>query len=429
MNKPTCIIVGPIFNRSGYGDLATAIAKSIIRYDKYDVKLSLTAWGQCQRKYILDTNISPDDKGLYDMILRSKPTYKPDVFIQISIPNEFVRGGEYNIGITAGIETTKASGEFMDGMNVPDLAITTSNFSKNVFDTTHIIKTYSDGKQEPIKIKTPIEVCFWGADTNIYKKTDERVLSVDEEMNKIPEDFAFLFVGQWTHDSIHGDRKDIVNLIRTFIRAFQNKSFKNPPCLILKTSGTKFSNIDRFEMFKRISIIEQEFPKENRPKIYLLHGELTDIEMNALFNHPKVKCHVSFTHGEGFGHPLLLQTLSGKPLFVSDWSGHKDFLNPQYANLLGGKLEPIPQYLVNKWLIEGSNWFNVNYNLAEEKLRNVFLNSNKEKLIKNAELLRLENMEKFNLHEMDKQLWSILDKHVVLFNKKNKFVLPTLKEV
>ena len=49
--------------------------------------------------------------------------------------------------------------------------------------------------------------------------------------------------------------------------------------------------------------------------------------MNSLFNHPKVKAHLSFTHGEGYGHPLLLASLSAKPVFVSRWSGHLDFLN------------------------------------------------------------------------------------------------------
>ena len=41
------------------------------------------------------------------------------------------------------------------------------------------------------------------------------------------------------------------------------------------------------------------------PNIYLVHGDFTDDEMNQLYNHPKVKVHVSFTHGEGFGRPLL----------------------------------------------------------------------------------------------------------------------------
>ena len=41
------------------------------------------------------------------------------------------------------------------------------------------------------------------------------------------------------------------------------------------------------------------------PNVYLLHGDLTDEEMNQLYNHPKVKAHLTFTHGEGFGRPLL----------------------------------------------------------------------------------------------------------------------------
>ncbi len=31
-----------------------------------------------------------------------------------------------------------------------------------------------------------------------------------------------------------------------------------------------------------------------------------------MYNHPKVKAHVSFTHGEGFGRPLLEASISEK---------------------------------------------------------------------------------------------------------------------
>ena len=50
MSKPLCVIQGPVFNRSGYGDLATDLARSIIRYDKYDVKIAPTRWGGCPSK-------------------------------------------------------------------------------------------------------------------------------------------------------------------------------------------------------------------------------------------------------------------------------------------------------------------------------------------------------------------------------------------
>ena len=58
--------------------------------------------------------------------------------------------------------------------------------------------------------------------------------------------------------------------------------------------------------------------------------------MNQIYNHPKVKAMVSLTKGEGFGRPLLEFTASKKPLIVSGWSGHMDFIKPDTAIVLGG---------------------------------------------------------------------------------------------
>jgi len=431
MNKPLCLIAGPVFNRSGYGDWATDVAKSIIRYDKFDVKIVPRKWGHCQTRRYFDKVEDPSDLEVLKRIVGDQLDRQPDVFIQLSIPNEFQRLGKYNIGMTAGIESTVASGEFIEGVNRSDLTIALSKHAKDVLESTKVYKQSQHGPQaqpEEITVKKPIEVCFWGADTNTFKITDQTVDSVEEAMKQVEEDFAFLFVGQWTHENLFHDRKDIGNLIKTFCETFNDNNRKKP-CLIIKTSGVGFSTVDRFRMLKNINKIKSQIDG-NPPNVYLLHGELSSVEMNALFNHSKVKAHVSFTHGEGYGHPLLLQSLSGKPLFVSEWSGHLDFLNKDYTNLLPGKLVDIPKQAVNKWLIKESKWFNVSYSLAQEKMKNFFYGYKEDcKHNKKAHKLANENNEKFNLTAMDKRLWEILDKYVPKFATENKFVLPKLKPI
>ena len=64
MSKPLCVIQGPVFNRSGYGDLATDLAKSLVRYGKYDVKINPTRWGGCPSKATVEELITDDDKQL-----------------------------------------------------------------------------------------------------------------------------------------------------------------------------------------------------------------------------------------------------------------------------------------------------------------------------------------------------------------------------
>jgi len=408
MSKPLCVIQGPVFNRSGYGDLATDLAKSIVRYGKYDVKINPTRWGGCPSKATVEDLSSDEDRQLATMFLTQQLNKQPDLFIQISIPNEFQPVGKYNVGITAGIETTMASGQFVEGLNRMNMNIVTSNHVKKVFESAQYQKQFEDGRKELLKSEKPMEVCFWGADTTVYKKTDEKVESIESVLSSIPEKFAFLFVGQWTHRSLYNDRKDIGNLIKTFSNAFKNKSPENRPCLLLKTSGVNFSVVDRDEILGRIKQIQAEVG-DNCPNVYLLHGELTPTEINGLLNHEKVKVHVSFTHGEGFGHPLLLASLSGKPVLSSNWSGHLDFLNPKY-------------------LIKESSWFYVAYGLAEDKFKQYY-HSYTQSFTDKAEQLRLENVEKFSLQAMDTKLWGILDKYVPEFAVEKKIVLPKLKKI
>ena len=427
MNKPLCVIQGPVFSRSGYGDLATDLARSIIRYDKYDVKIAPTRWGGCPSK-VTDSDLTADeDRKLFSHFLTAPLQKQPDLFVQISIPNEFQTVGKYNIGITAGIETTAASGQFIEGLNKMNMNIVTSNHVKKEFESAQYQKQYQDGKVEPLKSEKPIEVCFWGADTSIYKKTDEKVQNVDDVMSTIPEKFAFLFVGQWTHGGLFTDRKDIATLIKVFSETFKDSKTDNRPCLIIKTNGANFSKVDREDILKKIKKV-QSLVGGNVPNVYLIHGELSPVEMNALFNHEKVKVHVNFTHGEGFGHPILLSTLSGKPTVVSNWSGHLDFLNPKYAEFFEGTVKPIDPGSVNDWLIKESSWFYVSQSLASDKLKKLY-NSLSKDILEDYEKLRVENEQKFSIQAMDVRLHEILNKYVPEFSVERTLVLPKLKKI
>lgn len=427
MSKPLCVIEAPVFNRSGYGDLSTDLAKSILRYGKFDLKIVATKWGHCPSKISVEDLTTVEDVQLYNCVLTSNLTKQPDLYIKISIPNEFQPHGKYNIGITAGIETTVPSGDFVEGMNRMNMNIVTSNFVKNVFANVNYKKQFENGKQEPLTVQKPMEVCFWGANTKVYRKTDNIVESINEELNKIPESFIYLFVGQWTHQNgLYTDRKDIANLIKTFLTAFKDK--KDPrPCLLLKTSGVNFSKVDKDDILKKIKMIRDEVGGD-LPNVYLLHGELEDEEMNSLFNHPKIKAHLNFTHGEGYGHPLLLASLSGKPMFVSRWSGHLDFLNSKHCNFFEGNIKPINPESVNQWLVKEGSWFYVSYSLAEEKIKNFYYSPQKS-LFENAEKLAEENSKKFSVEEMDKVFHGILDKYVPQFAVEEKIILPKLKKI
>ena len=149
-------------------------------------------------------------------------------------------------------------------------------------------------------------------------------------------------------------------MVKTFLEAFKNK--KNPPALILKTNRGNSSLMDRVQTKK---VIQQwkDAIGGRLPNIYILNSDLTDWEVNALYNHPKVKAHISFTRGEGFGRPLLEATISGKPMVVSAGSGQVDFLNPEMVTLIGGGLQKVhPSAADDKFLLKEAEWFQIDYN-------------------------------------------------------------------
>lgn len=430
MSKPICILQSPIWTRSGYGDWALAVAKSLLRYDKFDLHLAPTVWGACSRKNLEDEVKDPEGKELLNRVLKGNLTRQPEVFIQMTIPNEYATPAKFNIGMTAGIETTIPRAEWIEGLNRMNVNFVTSQHAKDVFIGANYTKKNPNGTTEPLKVNKPMDVLFWGADTRIYKKTSEKVDSLEKIFEGVPEQFCFLFVGQWTAGNIQADRKAIGWLIKTFLEAFAGVD--QPPALILKTSGAQLCIMDKYDCINKINevtgMVKQGFLNAKLPNVYLLHGELSDIEMNALYNHEKIKAHVSFTHGEGFGHPLLLATLSGKPVITPHWSGHLDFLNPNHCDFFNGKLEPIPGEAVNDWFVKEARWFNVDYNEAANHFKKLFFNYD-EKLLERYEKLRIENMEKFSLEAMDKEFHALLNKYVPKFAVEEEIKLPKLKRI
>jgi hypothetical protein len=421
--KPSCFLQAPVSSRSGYGDHARQIAIALINSNKFDVKISPTRWGNCPNSE-LDDETRYMVKEIKSRIISSDKVRRPELFVQIGIPNEFQPNGKYNVGITAGIESTVPKPEWIEGLNRMDLNFVPSNFTKNVFKDVVFDKQLPNGAREQVKMEKPMEVAFEGVDTSIFRKTSEIELNLDEGLDSIPEEFCFLFVGHWIQGDLGADRKDIGMLVKVFCEVFKNK--KKKPALVLKTSGATFSHMDKAEILNKINKIRETLAG-NLPNVYIIHGDLTPKQMNRLYNHPKMKAHVSFTHGEGFGRPLLEATLSGKPLLVSDWSGHKDFLPSNLSNLLPGDIGNIPPSACNEWLIKEASWFNVNYSVAAQKLDDIY--ENYIKYIPNAEKLRVQNSEKFTLEAGNKLFIDILDKYLPVFEKQVPITLPKFKKI
>jgi hypothetical protein len=426
MSKPLCLVTAPVATRSGYGAHSRDICRALIKLDKYDVKIWPVRWGNTPMNALVEGD--PNDDIIISRLLENPNLPKqPDIHIHIVIPNEFQPVGKYNIGITAGLEMTACPHNWLEGMNRMDMNIVPSNFVKGVMEsiTFDIHNDETKQKQGELRNQKPIEVLFEGTDTNIFKKTNEFSKEFVDEMKKVDDTFNFLYVGHWLQGGLGKDRKDTGMLLKVFLETFKNQ--KKKPGLIMKTGGAGFSVLDREDIFKKINDIKKSVDGD-LPNIYFLHGDFTDEEMNELYNHPKVKAHVTFTHGEGFGRPLLEATISQKPVIAPNWSGHLDFLSKDLAVLLGGDLLKVEKGSVpDDFMIEGSSWFGVNYQHASAVLKDVFKKYKKYNL--NAKKLGILNKSKFSLNAMTKELGKLLDKYVPEFPEEVKLNLPKLKKV
>ena len=426
--RPLVLVTAPVCTRSGYGSHSRDIVRSLIDMDKFDIKIWPVRWGGTPQDALDGKN--PYDVPIIERLL-AQPNMdrKPDIHFHIVVPNEFQPLGKYNVGITAGLETTLCPPEWIEGLNRMDMNIVPAKFVKESIDKSIYDKHDQQTKQKigSIRNEKPIEVLFEGSDTNLYKPTKDFSKDLVDEFEGIEEDWCFLFVGHWLQGGLGNDRKDLGMLIKTFIETFKNK--KKQPALILKTSGATPSVLDRQDILTKIQQIKASVTGE-LPSIYLLHGNLEDEEINELYNHPKVKAHVSFTHGEGFGRPLLEASLSEKPVIAPNWSGHIDFLDSD-AVLLPGSLNEVKKESFPKEMYTNeAKWFTVNYSYASKILMEVF--DNYSKYVVKGKKLAIKNQSKFSLDAMTKQFEVILDKYLPKFEGEPQQVnlkLPQLKKV
>jgi len=315
------LVRAPVLTRSGYGEHGRLVLRALRkREDIFDIYILPTSWGETgwsventdERRWIDDqvrkTSVytNSDQNG--------SPSF--DMSIQVTIPNEWDPApAPVNIGVTAGIETTQVAPVWLERANLMSKIITISEHSKNVFlRTSYQGNNKQTGQPMELTCNTPIDIVHYPV-----KEYDELP---DLGIN-LEHDFNYLAVAQM------GPRKNLENTIRWFIE----ENFDQEVGLVVKTFIKNNSVVDREFTEHTLRNITSAFP-DRKCKIHLIHGDMTDAEMHALYKHPQIKCLVSMTHGEGFGLPLFEAAYSGLPVIAPGWSGQCDFL---YAPLKAKK--------------------------------------------------------------------------------------------
>ena len=429
--KQLCVISAPPDTYSGYGARSRDLIKAIyeLKKDEWDIRILPQRWGSTPWGFL--ENYKEEWGWMKELFLVGNQLPKqPDVWMQITVPNEFQPIGKVNIGVTAGIETTVCDAEFVLGCNKMDVTLVSSNHAKQVLQASTFTERdkATNAEIRSIKLEKPVEVLFEGVDLNKYFFIEDSDLPETDlvlDLDTIEEDFCYLYVGHWLQGDLGEDRKNTGLLVKLFLETFKDK--KKQPALIMKTSHGGASIMDREEILKKIDAIRNTVVGKKLPNIYVVHGDMDDEDINNLYNHGKVKAFVSLTKGEGYGRPLAEFCLSKKPLITAAWSGHMDFLHPEYTILLPGTLTPCHPSAHSKGLIiEGASWFSVDNGATVKALTDVYENYSKYEAAAKRQGHKIKT--EFNYDNMVLLLNSYLTKYVTV-EPVPALVLPKLKKL
>lgn len=353
----------PVMTQSGYGAHAREVLDYLLSDERLMVALESINWGNTG--YIHEEDILNKDRiksyyqcrANYDQ-LKDKNVF--DISIQVTIPNEFRRVANLNIGVTAGIEADRVSLDWIKKTNEMDMIIVPSDHSAKILaGTVYQIENQKTGEKKEERLARPLFVI----PEYFSRPAEIKPLDLQFETEK-----NLLFVGQWGgKGGFWEDRKNVSGLVKTFYEIFKENSRVG---LILKTQLVNGSVQDKNETENRLREIKKNF-KGAQCKVYLLHEDFSDEEMWGLYSHPQVSGFVSLTAGEGFGRPLLEAAACGKPILATDWSGHLDFLRAKsgFIPFNFGMVE-IPECQIWKGVLEkGSKWARVDEEDVKKKLR------------------------------------------------------------
>ena len=331
------LLRAPVLTQSGYGVHARQIASWLL--SKENVKLDIQAlpWGDTP--WLIDGD---SHGGLIGRMM--KATVDPgdnryDATFQLQLPNEWdAKFSNYNVGITAGVETDRCSPEWVHACNNMNAVVVPSKhaketfkFSGNVTPEIHVIpESYSPALVE-----------------ELHTQVDDLNFSTT---------FNFLIFGQITGNNPENDRKNIFYTVKWLC-----ETFKDDPNvgIVVKTNVGRNTHIDRKIVRQTFDTLVKEVRKGPNPRIHLIHGDMTDEEVSSLYRHKTVKALVAATRGEGYGLPILEAAVSGLPVIATRWSGHMDFMGlGKFVDIDYTLQEVHPTRMDGRIFIKGSRWAN-----------------------------------------------------------------------
>jgi len=326
------IFRAPILSISGYGQHSRQIFKYLLSVPNIELSTQVLQWGATPWL------INPDNEnGLVGEAMKRTiaPTEKADVSLQLQLPDEWSPDlANVNIGMTAGVETDKCSNKWIDSIN---------KMSHIIVPSTHVLNTFNNSGN----VKTKIDV--------VPESFIEEIVTTDNIFpEKFKTKFNFLIISQITSPYPGADRKNTYTAIKSIAETFRNDDTVG---IILKANSGRGTTFDRINTVNIVNEWLKEIRKISNVPVYLIHGNMSNVEMASIYRHPSVRALVSLTRGEGFGLPLVEAAAAGVPIIATNWSGHLDFLSLGNFIKINYKLSKIPDNKIDERIfIKDAMW-------------------------------------------------------------------------
>ena len=336
--KKKIFVKGPVLSQSGYGEQSRFALRALrSREDLFEIYIQPIPWGRTGWIWQEDEFRNWMDKRIaHTQILLQQELLQADTSLQITIPNEFQKICNENIGYTAGIETNRCSPQWLPKCNEMDKVLVVSQHAKtSLVDTVATAKNNQTGEEFPYRCETPVDVVW----ENTPRIEPEEIEGFDLEFEN-----NFLVVSQM------GPRKNFENTIKWFVEEF----FDQEVGLVIKTNIRSNCLMDFEATDALLANLLEKYP-ERKCKVYLLHGDLSSAQMTGLYKNQKISALINIAHGEGFGLPLYEAAREALPIVTIGWGGQLDFLThhgKEYFQKVDFTIQPIQKQAVWPGVLE-----------------------------------------------------------------------------
>lgn len=346
------ILRAPVLTQSGYGVHARQVARWLLGRHDIDLSINAMPWGDTP--WHID---SAAQNGLIGELMTR--TCEPasirgqgGVSFQLQLPNEWDPTlADVNVGMTAGVETDRCNPEWITACNKMSCVVVPSKHVETCLRATGTITV-------------PVHVVpeAWSAACAVPAAELPSGPVLDDEIN-------LLVFGQLTGTNPYNDRKNTFFAIRWLCELFADDPRVG---IVLKTNACRNTLIDRDIVVNALKgVISQVRAQGKGPRLHLIHGDMSDADVAALYRHPRMRALIAPTRGEGFGLPILEAAACGLPVVATAWSGHVDFLSDRYSSVQY-QLEQVHSTRVDgRIFVKGARWASPNEQDFKRRVRDV----------------------------------------------------------